>query len=306
MKNAIVTGATGMIASALVRELTSRGIRVFALYRPGDELDDFTFGSPFVIPVASDITKLGEAADAINEKCDVLYHFAWLGTFGGGRDAVYTQNDNIRYTLDAVKLAADTGCECFISSGSQAEYGRTGERLTGDTPADPETGYGIAKYAAGKLSRLYARQLGLRHVWARILSVYGPKGNPESIVMASLKKFLDGEYAKFTPAEQTWDLLHCDDAAYAFYLMGESGRDGAVYPLCSGQERSLADYITAMRDIAAPGAPVGIGELPYPPGQVMYLAGDISALTEDTGFKPRLSFEDGIRNTIDWLLKNGK
>ena len=124
--------------------------------------------------------------------------------------------------------------------------------------------------------------------------------------MSNLDKLLRGEYARFTPAEQTWDFLHCDDAAYAFYLMGEKGRDGAVYPLCSGQERSLAEYITAMRDIAAPGTPVGIGELPYPPGQVMYLAGDISALKADTGFEPRLSFEDGITNTIDWLLHHEK
>lgn len=301
MKNAIVTGATGMIASALIRELVSRGVGVYALSRPGDGLDPYTFGNPLITPIEADITELPKVKDRINGKCDALYHFAWLGTFGGGRDAVYTQNDNIRFTLDAVRLAADTGCDTFISSGSQAEYGRRSERLSENTPANPETGYGIAKYAAGKLSRLYAHQLGLKHIWARILSVYGPKGNPDSIVMQTLGKLLSGEHCSFTPAEQTWDLLHCDDAALAFYLMGERGVDGRVYPVCSGQERQLADYIRTMRDIAAPGAELGIGELPYPPGQVMCLTGDISALKEDTGFSPRLSFEDGIRNTIDWM-----
>lgn len=301
MKRAIVTGATGMIASALIRTLVENNVEVYALCRPGDSKDDEFFSSPLVTAIEADISELDTLSAKIDKKCDVLYHFAWLGTFGGSRNDTYVQNDNIKYTLDAVKLAADTGCECFVSAGSQAEYGRTNEKLTGTTYANPETGYGIAKYTAGKLSRMYAQQLGLRHCWVRILSVFGQKGNPNSIIMSSLDKMLKGEYTSFTKGEQQWDFLHCDDAALAFYLIGEKGRDGAVYPLGSGETRMLADYITAMRDCINPQLPVGIGDLPYNEGQVMYLCADISQLTEDTGFVPRLTFEQGIMRTARWM-----
>lgn len=301
MKTAVVTGATGMIASALIRRLVKENVRVYALCRPGDKKEDEFFKSELVTAIDADISDFKSVSSTIGEKCDVLYHFAWLGTFGGTRDDTYTQNDNIRYTLDAVKLASDLGCECFVSSGSQAEYGRTSEKLTAETPVNPETGYGIAKYTAGKLSRLYAEQLGIRHCWVRILSVFGQKGNPNSIIMSSLDKMLRGEYTSFTKGEQQWDFLHCDDAALAFYLIGEKGKNGAVYPLGSGKTRLLSEYITAMRDCVDPSLKIGIGDLPYNKGQVMYLCADISQLTADTGFVPELEFEEGIRRTVEWL-----
>lgn len=305
MKRAIVTGATGMIASALIRKLVNENVEVYALCRAGDKKDDEFFKNPLVTSLDVDIRDYENASHLIDKKCDVLYHFAWLGTFGNTRDDTYIQNDNIKFTLDAVKLASKTGCECFISSGSQAEYGRCEEKLTSTTSTNPETGYGIAKFAAGKLSRLYAEQLGIRHCWVRILSVFGQKGNPNSIIMSSLDKMLKGEYTSYTKGEQQWDFLHCDDAANALYLIGEKGKNGKVYPLGSGKTRLLAEYITAMRDVINPELKVGLGDLPYNKGQVMYLCADISELTQDTGFKPTLTFEDGIKRTAEWI-KTGK
>ena len=56
-----------------------------------------------------------------------------------------------------------------------------------------------------------------------------------------------------------------------------------------------------MRDCVDSSLKIGIGDLPYNKGQVMYLCADISQLTEDTGFVPELEFEEGIRRTAEWL-----
>ena len=77
--------------------------------------------------------------------------------------------------------------------------------------------------------------------------------------------------------------------------MGEAGKDGAVYPLGSGQVRPLAEYIQAIRTCVAPEAELRLGAIPYAPGQVMYLKADITQLTADTGFEPEISFEEGIQ-----------
>ncbi len=305
MKRAIVTGATGMIASALIRVLVKNNIEVYALCRPRDKKDDEFFKNPLVTAIDADISEFCNLSSKIPNKCDVLYHFAWLGTFGDSRNDSFTQSDNIKYTLDAVKLCYETGCDCFVGAGSQAEYGRTSEKLTPATPTNPETGYGIAKFASGKLSGIYAGTLGIRHCWVRILSVFGQKGNPDSIIMSSLNKMLKGEYASFTKGEQEWDFLHCDDAGKAFYLVSEKGKDGAVYPLGSGKTRKLSDYIISMRDLVDPKLPIGIGDLPYNEGQVMYLCADITKLYEDTGFIPEISFEEGVKRTIEYI-KGGK
>ena len=208
--------------------------------------------------------------------------------------------NKFRYTIDCVTLAKETGCRLFVGAGSQAEWGPTAEILRADLPVNPQTGYGIAKFAAGKLSRLYADSLGMTHIWVRILSVFGVGSIPNSIIPSSIDKYLKCEHAAFTKGEQIWDFLYCDDAALAFYLIGCKAKESKIYPLASGETRTLAQYITAMRDTAAPNAPLFIGELPYPPGQVMRLQADLSELYADTGFAPAVGFEEGIRRTAAW------
>ena len=69
----------------------------------------------------------------------------------------------------------------------------------------------------------------------------------------------------------------------------------------SGNPKPLKDYILTIRQKAAPTAELGLGEVPYAPKQVMYLCADIEALTEDTGFVPSTSFEEGIDKTVAWF-----
>ncbi len=300
MKTAIVTGATGMIATALIRRLTEAGVEVFALCKPGTAEGIDCLLHPLVHVIDADISEFLAAKEQITKPCDVLYHFAWLGTFGGGRDDPYLQNNNIRYTVDCVTLAKETGCRLFVGAGSQAEWGPTEQTLSASLAVQPVTGYGIAKFAAGRLSRLYADSLGLTHVWVRILSVFGVGSIPNSIIPSSIDKFLKGEKAVFTKGEQLWDFLYCDDAADAFYRIGERAKESKIYPLSSGENRTLAAYITAMRDVVAPAAPLFLGEIPYPPGQVMRLCADLSELRQDTGFAPKIGFEEGVRRTAAW------
>lgn len=298
---AVVTGASSMIASALIRLLVSEGHEVYALCRPGsDKLGNIVKNERVHIVYAdiSDITAVGQS---IGCGCDAFFHFAWGGTSGAQRNDSRVQSENIRYTLDAVELAHSLGCEVFIGAGSQAEYGRADGKISPDTPCFPENAYGASKLAAGQLSRIACAKYGIRHIWARILSVYGVGDNDFTITVSSLKKMLAGQTAQFTPAEQMWDFLYCDDAANAFYLMAKSGRDGAVYTLGSGVARPLKEYIMLMHKASGTDGNIEIGALPYNDKQVMYLCADISALTADTGFVPQVSYEEGIKKTVEWL-----
>ena len=194
------------------------------------------------------------------------------------------------------------GCGRFVGAGSQAEYGRLGI-LRPDTPFRQENGYGMAKWCAGMMSRLRCQQLGMEHVWIRVLSVYGPYDGPNTMVMSTINKLLAGETAETTKGEQLWDYLFSKDAGKAFYLAGENGKNGAVYCLGSGQKYPLHEYITKIREVTAPEAVIHFGAVPYAENQVMHLCADITSLQEDTGFEPETSFEDGIRQTVNWYKK---
>jgi nucleoside-diphosphate-sugar epimerase len=165
---------------------------------------------------------------------------------------------------------------------------------------NPQSGYGIAKYTAGKLSSLLCSQLNLEFNWMRILSTFGPLDGAHTLIMYAIHELQAGHSPEFTKCEQIWDYLYCDDAAKAFLAIGNNGIDGKTYPLGSGSKRKLSEYIEAIRDIVAPGEVLQFGKKEYYPHQPMYLCADISELTRDTGWKPEVSFEEGIKKIITW------
>lgn len=301
----VITGPTGAIGIALAQEYISRNVEVLAVCRKNSNRIAGLPQSPLLHILELDMKDYGEyQPDADFTDYDIFYHFAWDGTTGADRDDMYLQHANVGYTLDAVFLAKKLGCHTFVGAGSQAEYGRTETGLNSDVPVFPENGYGMAKLCAGQMSRVLCGRIGLRHIWTRILSVYGPGDGPFSMVMQTIRKLLNGEIPQFTKGEQMWDYIYSKDAARAMLLLGERGRDGGIYCIGSGSARPLSEYIEIIRDSINPEATIMLGAIPYSDRQVMHLVADIEELQRDTGFSPETDFETGICETIKWVKDN--
>ena len=304
IQTAVVTGPTGAIGIALCEKLLRENVTVYAVCRPGSSrIKDLPKAAALHVVEcdAKELATLPQKMEGVS--VDAFFHFAWAHTIGQGRNDMPAQIENIQSTIDAVRAAKALGCQVFLGAGSQAEYGRVEGLLKSDTPAFPENGYGMAKLCAGQMSRVEAKALDIDHVWVRILSVYGPHDGPMTMSSGTIRKLLAGERPALTAGIQRWDYLYAGDAADAFYLAACHGRNGAVYPLGSGQAMPLKDYIIQMRDAIDPALPLGLGEVPYGPLQVMHLQADISALQADTGFVPKTPFAEGIRRTMDWVKR---
>lgn len=299
IKRAMITGVTGAVGMALVEELLKNQIEVLVICREGSARNKQLLEHPLLSKCICSMEKWNTLENETGKSYDVCYHFAWMGTTGVARNDMYLQNENVRYALDAVEMASRFGCKVFIGAGSQAEYGPVEGKLSPDTPTNPKTGYGIAKLCAGQMTRERAHQLGMKHIWTRILSIYGPYDGKQSMVMSGIYQLLQNERPQYTKGEQMWDYLYSEDAAKAFRLLGESGKDG-LYCLGSGKVRPLKEYIEQIRDAVSVNAQVGIGELSYFDNQVMYLCADIEKLSRDTGFVPEYSFKEGIIKTVAW------
>lgn len=293
----IIMGATGMIGMALIRQILENGDYVLAIDRPCEKLNKLPKNKNVQI-LECDIAKLHSIE--LETQYDTFFHLGWKSTSVHSRDDVFSQEENIRYTLDAVELAKRIGCQVFVGAGSQAEYGRIEGLVAPDSPIHPENGYGIAKYAAGRLSRILCEQIGMRHNWARILSVYGPGDNDYTMIMYCIKTLLEGESPQVTKCEQMWDYLYCDDVARALIAIGKNGKSGKSYCVGSGRERRMKEYVETIRSCIDKNAEIGYGKREYNEKQVMRLCADISDLKADTGFIPQIPFEEGIQKTIEW------
>lgn len=303
MKRVILTGPTGVVGMALLHTFLKHDIEVAAVCRPDSKRIRRIPASQKIKVVECGLKEIKDLPQKLTGKYDVFYHLAWEGTIGKGRNDVYEQMHNVFYTIDAVEAAQRAGCTRFVGAGSQAEYGRYEGKLNCDTPAFPENGYGIAKLCAGQMSRLRCSQLGMEHIWARILSVYGPYDGEQTMVMSLLRQLLAGGTPSCTKGEQIWDYIYSKDAAQALYLLGEKGRSASIYCIGSGIARPLAHYMNILRDTVDPKLKLGFGDLAYVPGQVMFLCADTDKLKQDTGFELRYSFEEGAAETVKWLKK---
>lgn len=303
----IVTGATSMIGSAIVAEALEQNKKVAAVVRKNS-------------PQICNLTNLKNnhhlemiecaledyASLKFNSEYDAFIHTAWKNTNVDSRDNVHSQIDNIRYTIDAVHAAESAGCDVFIDAGSQAEYGRVADsqRLSGNTPCNPESGYGIAKFTAGKMAFLETAKFGLRFCHTRILSVYGEGMSDQSLIMGLIKSLQANGKPSLTKCEQIWDYMYVRDTARAFLAIAEKGVNGKTYPIGSGTAKPLREYVEIIRGIINPAAELGFGEKDYYPHQPMILCADTAELFKDTGFKPLVNFEDGIKIMMNCMKKD--
>lgn len=240
MKKIVVTGATSMIGSALIEECVKHDIEVYAVLRSASGKQDRLPDSSLVHLIDSSLETLEELPELIPQGCDTFYHIAWGNTGENRNRSTELQSRNIGYTLAAVRAANALGCKRFIGAGSQAEYGPMDvERISPDSPTNPSTPYGASKLASGHLAGMLCRELGMECIWPRIFSVYGIHEKETTMIASGLRRMLKGEPTEFTPAMQRWDYLYSKDAGRAYYLIGEKGRDKAVYCIGSGEAHPL-------------------------------------------------------------------
>ncbi|MCI0502367.1 MAG: NAD(P)-dependent oxidoreductase [Fusobacteria bacterium] len=298
MKRVIITGATGAIGVALSDLLIQAGCEVYAICRPGSENINNLRKHEKLNIVECDIADLLSLENKLIKGFDAFYHLAWIGTIGPLRNSHELQLNNLRHTLDAVVVAKNLECRVFIGTGSQAEYGHFNIPADENTITQPFTLYGAAKLSAGHMSRVLAKNIGLKHIWVRIFSVYGPYDDTNTLISYLIRELKQGISPDLTSCEQIWDYLHSYDAAEAMIMLAIHGLDSETYCLGSGKSRPLKDYVDEINEAFDTKIKVNFGAKPYSENQVMYLCANIDKLVQDTGFSPKYIFKSSVKELI--------
>ena len=300
MKKIIITGATSMIGVALTEIAVRKKTEVYAIIREDTKRRDRIIDSPYVHVIYGSLDKLQEI-EGIPTDCDVIYHFAWAGTGKESRNNPDVQEKNIRYTLDAIKLAEKTGCRRFVGAGSQAEFGPVEGIIDEKTPCSPNTAYGISKFAAGALSRKYCEIMGIEHVWGRVFSVYGPHDNEGTMIDYAIKCWKKGETARFSSGRQKWNYLYESDAGEMFYRLGGSSVSPGTWFVANPNSKVLREYIGIMKEKYGEGARIEFDEATG--RNSVGLDVNMEFTIKEMGYSPKIEFEDGISKVINSHMK---
>ncbi len=307
---ALITGGAGFIGSHLAQALCRRGAKVVILdnlstgaahnlawHAGGDDLE-------LVSGDARDATLLAKLVSG----CDWVFHEAAVASVPASvAEPLETNQHNLDATLKLLIAARDAGVKRFLFASSSAIYGESEvESKLEDLPPRPITPYGLQKYASERYCQLFHQLYGLPTVALRYFNVFGPRqsfNSPYSGVIARFcSTMLKGETPTiFGDGQQSRDFVFIDNVAQANLLAAEAPAEnvgGRVFNVGTGSSISLLQLVADINKLT--GQAIQPHFEPGRAGDIRHSQADVSALRSATGYQPAVSWEEGLRQTLDF------
>lgn len=303
MKKAIVTGANGFIGSAVVRRLLRAGVEVIALVH-SHQSREFDAENSRLRLVPFELERIDRLEELIPDRdIDTFYHFAWNGGHADDRNDAGKQLKNAEWSVECVKAAKRLGCARMVCAGTIMEFETYAAAMEQENRPGMGYIYGGAKLAAHAMCKSAAVQEGIALVWGMLINAYGVGEYAPRLINRTIRNVLEGAPLKFTEGKQIYDFVYVDDAAEAFYLLGEKGRAFKSYMIGSGEPKPLREFLEQLHETIAPDRVFQYGAVPYTGADLPESVFSIDELQRDTGYTPRVSFQEGIARTRDWLAE---
>ncbi len=303
MRSIVITGGDGFIGTHLTKYLIEKGYEVYAVVLPESRTKQRLLGFDHVHLVEGRIDNYREMLPDLPYAPAAFFHLAWEGVTPDLRNDIIYQMKNIELSVNAVNLASEIAAGSFIFPGSTMEYIHYGKPIDKDAIPTPSNAYGAAKVSCRYTCSVLCKDLGVPFIYSVISGIYSEDRNDDNVIYYTISKLLHRERPSLTKLEQLWDYIHIDDVVYGLCLLAEKGKSDTFYALGHGDNCPLYEYIYKIRDLIDPGLPLGIGDIPYSHNIIPCSCVNLDTIYRDTGFVPRISFEDGIARVIAEVRK---
>lgn len=294
----LLTGASGFIGRAVIEPLHQAGFEVHALARhPLDIMQTNLTWHAIDLLEHEPMKRLMKRIAPSH-----LLHFAWYATPG----KYWAARENLDWlgaSLALLQAFAENGGARVVMAGSCAEYGTTGDVCyENSTPLIQHTLYGTCKHATQAVLTAYSRQFGLSSAWGRVFFPYGPHEHPVRLVPSVACALLEGRPALCSSGEQVRDLIYINDVADAFVVLLRSNVEGAVN-IASGRGVAVKEVAMRIGDLLRRRDLVKLGARPAAQNEPLFVVADLRRLTNEVGWRPTISLDEGLATTIDWWRK---
>jgi UDP-glucose 4-epimerase len=303
----LVTGGAGFIGSHLAEALTAAG-------RPVRVFDDFSTGlrenlahlDPRPEVVEGTVTDPG-ALERATAGCDVVFHLAAVASVAKSvEDPLANHAVNATGTLNVLQAARKAGVRRVVYAGSASAYGGASDPAgqDEDTPLCALSPYAAAKLAGEFYCQAFAATYGLETVRLRFFNVFGPRqraDSPYSGVIAIFTAALTAGRAPTVHGDglQSRDFVAVADVAKALLLAADTpGVSGRVYNVGTGTSVTVLDLVAALNKLLGTNAVPKHG--PPRAGDVRHSRAKLDRIRKDLGYEPSVSFEEGLRRTLEW------
>ena len=295
---AVVTGGAGFIGSHMVDHLLDRDYRVRVLDNlSGGRLANLAHhrGNPNLAFEEADIRDL-EPESAIFKDADYVLHFAGIGDIVPSieRPIEYMET-NVQGTVRVLECARHAGVRKLVYAASSSCYGLASVPTREEHPVSPQYPYALSKYQGEQAAFHWHRVYRLPVNSIRIFNAYGTRvrttGAYGAVFGVFFKQKLAGKpFTVVGDGTQKRDFLYASDVASAFLLAAEGEKTGEIWNLGAGNPQSVNRLVELI------GGPVV--HIPKRPGEPDVTWADITKITQDLGWRPRIKFEQGVA----WMM----
>ena len=312
MKKILVTGGAGFIGNCFVRHILNKYpdykvINLDALTYAGniENLDDVK-DNPNYKFVHGDICDKNLVADLMPE-VDTIVNFAAEShvdrSITGPEIFIDT---NVKGTLNLLQNAKNAGIDRYLQVSTDEVYGSLGK--TGyfyeTTPISPNSPYSASKASADMLVRAYHETYGMPTLNTRCSNNYGPYQYPEKLIPFFISLLLKGEKVPvYGDGMNVRDWLYVYDHCEAIDVVLHKGKVGEVYNIGGHNEKTNMEITHLILDAMGKDES-SIKYVQDRLGHDRRYAISNDKITSELGWKPSLTFEEGIKITIDWYLNH--
>jgi nucleoside-diphosphate-sugar epimerase len=310
MNRFLVTGGAGFIGSSICRKLVSQKcfVRVVDNLLTGKKsnLDDIINKIEFIEADMGD----EQVARSAMKDIDVVFHEGALPSVPRSVDEPdLTHKHCIDATFTLLLAARDAKVKRFVYAASSSAYGDTPTLPKIETMApSPLSPYAVGKLVGEYYCSVFSQVYGLETISLRYFNVFGPHQDPKSQYAAAIPAFVtlilkDQPPTIYGDGEQSRDFTYIDNVVEANLLAARAKKtNGQVINIACGLAVTVNQIIEMINKSL--GKNIKPKYVPERPGDVKHSLADITAATKLIGFKPVVSFEDGLRKAIDWYRKN--
>ncbi len=304
----LVTGGAGFIGSHLVEELVrrKRPVRVFDDFSTGLRSNMSKFANVEVIDGSlTDPTAVARAVQGAG----VVYHLGALASVARSVEApAVTHAACATGTLNLLDAARKCGVRRVVYAASSSAYGghSSSGGQTEDLPVVAKSPYAAAKLAGELYMQAFAHTYGLETVRLRFFNIFGPRQRSDSPYSGVIALFTAAMAAGRAPVIhgdglQARDFTFVANAVQALTRAADApDASGNVYNIGTGRSVTVLDLVAALNRIL--GTNLAPAFAPTRVGDVKFSKADIRRTRADLGYDPVVSFEDGLRETVEWHL----
>ena len=301
----LVTGGAGFIGSHLAEELTRRGERVRVV-------DSLITGHrknlahlPRVEFIQGDLAEFAVAKRALLEIDYVLHQAAIPSVPRSVEDPIVSNRANVDATLNLLVAARDAKVKRVVYAGSSSAYGNTATLpKREDMPTNPLSPYALQKLVGEQYMQMFTTLYGLETVTIRYFNVFGPRQDPSSpysgVISVFAKALLENRAPTiYGDGEQTRDFTYVANVVDGVLRAAKApGASGQVFNVATESRISLNELFRTMRRLM--GSELNPNYAPTRSGDVRDSQADITRARTVLGYKPIVSFEEGLRQTLEW------